>query len=225
MCAGDGQSGYRVQMVYTYLRGQANRFSQLTADFQRSAEIVDSYFLHDSAGRQRVRWVCSGGKLSVRTLEVPGSGLADFANAQSRVENRSDRIYTAIADYVTGNSGIGYIAGDDRPTQDNVNNTGPNYSITYPGYWGWITAHELGHNMGAVQRSAPYSTAGWHCADDYARMCYDDRTEGSQPRVVNCPDAQAPIFDCRGDNYYALVPTGYLATHWNLRDSRFLTPL
>ncbi len=92
--------------------------------------------------------------------------------------------------------------------------------------WGLAEAHELGHNLGAVQQSAPNSTAGAHCTDGYDAMCYDDGSAGSGGyNEKACPDELLYFaLDCNGDDYYAPVPApgSYLASHWNIVDNDWL---
>lgn len=143
---------------------------------------------------------------------------------------------------------------DSRPGRDNLNDTGPAYALvdTAQTGWGytsmWQTAmHELAHALGAVQCSAPHSscpareTGKNHCWDETDVMCYDD--DGSYFRgpdgvrgtaddgalVTVCPDdsSEAAQFDCNKDDYFNPAPPegSYLATHWNLAYSDFVTPL
>jgi hypothetical protein len=118
---------------------------------------------------------------------------------------------------------------DDRPDPVvNANNVGPSYSYIAC-YTGDIVEHELGHNIGAVQSSAPHSSGYGHCYQENDDMC--DNDGGSY--FVNggvltypCPNAPYYWFDCKGDDYYNKFPAAgsYLATHWNTARSGFLTP-
>jgi hypothetical protein len=79
------------------------------------------------------------------------------------------------------------------------------------------------HMLGGVRDTAPHATGNGHCFDEYDRMCYEDG-----PGVdleYFCPNSSRDaLFDCNHDDYYTTRPpaTGYLATHWNTADSRFL---
>ncbi|MEO7804669.1 MAG: hypothetical protein ABIS18_10190, partial [Actinomycetota bacterium] len=70
--------------------------------------------------------------------------------------------------------GVGSYSQDDRPSQNNRNNQGGGYALTYEPCWmGRAPLHENGHNMGAVQPDAPYSTgSGAHCYEHRDVMCY-----------------------------------------------------
>jgi hypothetical protein len=88
--------------------------------------------------------------------------------------------------------------------------------------------HEMSHNMGAVQESAPHSSGYGHCWDGYDVMCY--YPDGPDPRHVmtyECPTIAGVMnqgYDCGSDDYFNVAPAAgsYLATHWNLYDNAFL---
>ena len=147
--------------------------------------------------------------------------------------DRPDRIYIVFMDklgdsYGSDFCGQGSLQRDDRPGPENWNNEGPAYSLI--ACWdGEVVLHELGHNMGAVQDSAPHASGGFHCFDANDSMCYDDGgsyfLQGGTLQVV-CVDARWWQFDCGSDDYYdPTEPTAtYLSTHWNVANSSFLTP-
>ena len=83
--------------------------------------------------------------------------------------------------------GIGEIYIDDKPatapglSTSNYNNGHPQVSGAFArtdnGCWGLsqpVEAHELTHNLGGVQRTAPHATTNFHCTDESDRMCYVD---------------------------------------------------
>lgn len=141
---------------------------------------------------------------------------------------------------------------DDRRTLSNLNNVGPAYAMVDSSEqeWSWSrlaqgALHELGHALGAVQCSAPHSScpAGevghHHCWDEYDLMCYPDGGSyyAGRDRVHGTADDRGPSircsetssldeqWDCGKNDYYNIAPvTGsYLATHWNLAISSFVT--
>jgi hypothetical protein len=84
--------------------------------------------------------------------------------------------------------------------------------------------HEISHNLGAVQRSAPHRSASWHCLDEKDILCYDDDGAGGFATYTGCSSATGQLFDCNQDDYFDPTPTAgsYLATHWNLFNSVFM---
>jgi hypothetical protein len=93
------------------------------------------------------------------------------------------------------------------------------------GWWPEGILHEMTHNMGGVQRSAPHSSTVGHCWDGWDVMCYADG--GPTPMSYPCASltgVMAKTYDCGGDDYFNPdPPTGnWLATHWNVYASAFL---
>jgi hypothetical protein len=84
--------------------------------------------------------------------------------------------------------------------------------------------HEISHNLGAVQRSAPHRSASWHCLDETDILCYDDDGAGGFATFSSCSSSTGQLFDCNHDDYFdpAPAPGSYLATHWNLFNSVFM---
>ncbi|MFL5839222.1 MAG: PKD domain-containing protein [Thermoleophilaceae bacterium] len=92
--------------------------------------------------------------------------------------------------------------------------------------------HELSHNLGAVQNSAPHSSGAGHCYDEQDIMCYADAgpyfTGGGplQPQAgcSGTPYAFDEQYDCNQDDYFNPSPGAntYLAQNWNSFDSVYL---
>lgn len=84
--------------------------------------------------------------------------------------------------------------------------------------------HEISHNLGAVQRSAPHRSASWHCLDETDILCYDDDGSGGFATYSSCSSTTGQLFDCNKDDYFNPSPGAgsYLATHWNLFNSVFM---
>lgn len=133
---------------------------------------------------------------------------------------------------------------DDRLSEDNVYNTGPDFAFLYKvddaiiqQYFETsyemlapiLILHEYAHTMGAVQASAPHSTQKEslskqkHCTDSQTIgrggtdiMC---KSDGEGEIFGNaCPGMYPFHFDCNNDDYFNPKPKpgSYLATHWNL---------
>ncbi len=234
-CFGDGSDGMRVQVLYARAADVPDRFAAYAASFEAWTARVEHTVAASAAA--------TGGVRHVRFLTDPACNLAigrvvlttsgdDTFNATVRDlwaqgYNRTDRRYLV---YVDANvyCGLGSMLGDDRPGAVNVNNGGAvagTIARVDNGCWGLAhstEAHELMHILGGVQPSAPHATIGYHCTDEFDRMCGDDGT-GTPLRYV-CPLAAEHLFDCNHDDYFSTnpVPGSWLATHWNVADSVFL---
>ena len=84
--------------------------------------------------------------------------------------------------------------------------------------------HEISHNLGAVQRSAPHRSASWHCLDETDILCYDDDGAGGFATYVGCTSTTGQLYDCNKDDYFNPAPAAgsYLSTHWNVFNSVFM---
>lgn len=232
-CDGDGTSGNRVQVLYVH--AGTDRFTQYLESFRTWSAGIDTIYNASAAqtgGERHVRFVTEavGGECRavVTKVAVSAGALGNFGSANRELAaqgfNRRDRKYVIFADSKVY-CGIGGFAGDDRKTAQNRSNFGPSYGRTDSGCWGASTAaHELGHNLGAVNNNAPNTSGGGHCVDEYDVMCYSD-----SPRFptmqVKCGDrANNARLDCNHDDYYSTNPPAgsYLATHYNTADNVFL---
>jgi hypothetical protein len=232
-CDGDGTSGNRVQALYVH--AATDRYTQYLESFRTWAAGIDAIYdasAEQTGGERHVRFVTEpvGGECRavVTSVAVSATALADFGATNRELGaqgfNRKDRKYVIFAD-TNVYCGIGSFAGDDRKTAANRSNYGPSYGRTDSGCWGASTAsHELGHNLGAVSNSAPNTSGGGHCVDEYDVMCYSDSPNYPQMQV-KCGDRNNNNrLDCNHDDYYSTAPAAgsYLATHFNAADNVFL---
>ena len=79
------------------------------------------------------------------------------------------------------------------------------------------------HNIGGVQLSAPHSSGGWHCTDEWDLECYSDSPFYPAMTYLCSDSSHNRLFDCNHDDYYRVGSVGgYLATHWNSANSQYL---
>jgi hypothetical protein len=224
-----GTDGPRVQAVYAVAADVADSYDALLPSLRQWAATADSVFATSAAetgGVRRIRYVTGADCVpTVVKVVLSPTGDDSFSNTVAELRaaglDRTDRKYMVWTDaYVY--CGIGNVRGDDRPGADNSNNYGPSYGRTDRGCWGGHTeAHELMHNLGGVQLSAPHSTGAWHCTDEYDRMCY---RENSAVMSYPCEQSHDALFDCGHDDYFHTAPEAgtYLSGHWNAASSVFL---
>ncbi|MFD8637375.1 RICIN domain-containing protein, partial [Streptomyces sp. NPDC059656] len=230
-CDGDGSTGNRVQVVYVHGPGR-DRYAQYAASFRKwaaDADLIYANSAQETGGVRHIRYVTAADCTpTVLNIELPDSALSEFSATNNALAgkglDRRDRKYMIFADTQVY-CGIGTFNGDERPGQNNQSNFGPSYGRTDSGCWGGHTAaHELGHNLGAVNNSAPNTSRGAHCTDEYDVMCYSDTPYYPQMRNVCTNQASENILDCNHDDYFHTSPKAgsYLATHWNIADNQFL---
>jgi hypothetical protein len=231
-CEGDGVSGKRTQVIYARASDRPDRYNSYLASFRQWAAEADAIYQNSAAetgGNRRIRFVHDANcNLSIPSIQLSPAGDDAFANLVNELQaagyNRSDRKYMIFID---SNALCGWATMDldEQPGAANLNNGGPDYAATYAGCWGGrIAAHELMHNLGGVQLSAPHTSGGGHCVDEYDLMCYSDEPN-FPPMQTICPDSgHDRIADCNHDDYFNTNPpaNSYLATHWNAANNEFL---
>jgi hypothetical protein len=236
---------YSQHVLYAYNQGAENKLSTVRPHIQSAIRRMNYVLDRDSVAsggpHADYRVLCDGaGAIVVQAFPVPppASGQqSSFANivsaAQAAGYTRGNVDYSIFYDASGGACGVGSLWFDDGLSAGNYNNNpgggvaggyavtyGPYTSPTIAGCWyGHTPMHENGHNQGATQQSAPYSTGtGAHCWDEIDVMCYspDGGNQHQEGTVVFCSDRE--YFDCRYDTYFdtAPEPGEWLATHWNL---------
>ena len=134
-------------------------------------------------------------------------------------------------DYTTG---VATRRTDDSPGAGNVSNRGGQFAFVlgdgspdfgYGSSSATTAEHELLHNLGAVQDTAPHSTHAGHCYDEVDVMCYPDGGSAWVSLPAACPTALDSLIDCGNDDYFdpdgSIVGTGGTPI-WNVYDSVFL---
>ncbi|GHC40724.1 RICIN domain-containing protein [Streptomyces cinnamoneus] len=230
-CDGDGTTGNRVQVVYAHAPGN-DRYAEYLGSFRKWAADADTIYFasaQETGGVRHIRFVTGADCTpSVLNVEVPNSALSEFSAMNSALAakgfDRRDRKYMIFADAKVY-CGIGTFNGDERPGPSNLSNFGPSYGRTDAGCWGGSTAaHELGHNLGAVNNSAPNTSRAAHCTDEWDVMCYSDAPYYPAMRNVCTERGHDERLDCNHDDYFHTSPQpgSYLATHWNVANNQFL---
>jgi hypothetical protein len=242
-CAGNGTSGKRVQVMYVRASNAPDNYAASRAAVAAGAIDADRVFRESSAetsGMRRIRFVhdayCN---LSILNVVLDPSALisGDLGPTSSALRalgyTSTDRKYLIFVDHAANraddvNCGIGGLhKWDDQPGAGNASNGGPGFARVGPNCWNVtnsVAAHELMHNLGAVQNSAPNWNGVGHCLDDRDRMCYDQGVAGFTFNPSVCLNHER-LFDCNHDDYFHTDPPAgnYLATHWNTADSQYLS--
>ncbi|HUR23389.1 MAG TPA: hypothetical protein VMZ73_05915 [Acidimicrobiales bacterium] len=231
-CYGDGVTGNRVQVVYAHAADVPDRYSELLASMRTWAASVDSVFADSAAetgGVRHVRWVTDAGcNLEVAQVALSNTGDDSYGDTVGGLQraglSRSDRKYLMLVD-ANVYCGISGFTSDDTAGSRNASNGGPEYSRVDSGCWGRVNpveAHEIMHSLGGVQYSAPHSSGGAHCTDEYDRMCYAETI--NMTLTYPCASSHERLFDCNHDDYFSTAPAAgsYLANHWNAADSVYL---
>ncbi|WP_433260541.1 ricin-type beta-trefoil lectin domain protein [Actinosynnema sp. CS-041913] len=235
ICDGDGVTGKRVQLMYVRGIGEPDRFPEMESNIQGWADRIDAAVLEGAqrtGGVRHVRFVHHAScRPVVLNVAIPASELDNAEKVVDALKalghNRTDRKYL-VFDEGTHDCGLAWNdPGDsDEPGEDNPLNSGPGWAVIDRGCADWGPGgHELLHSLGGVQSSAPHGTEFGHCWDDQDIMCYDDGGLPDHGLKIECPSAEENIVDCNNDDYFNTAPADgtYLADHWNVADSQFLT--
>ncbi|MEV6522318.1 RICIN domain-containing protein [Longispora sp. NPDC051575] len=228
VCEGDGVTGKRIEVLYVREASQPDRYAAVVPSLQAYAAGVDDAY-NDSAaqtgGSRHVRYVTTAGagcQLTVGNLVVPDGTYTSGAIRDRAIDAgyyNADRDYLMFSDNA-GTCGGTWGDNDDQPGPANAFNNGRHYSEIAVPCWGVnATAHELGHQLGAVLPGAPHYQGGGHCSQEWDLMCYGDT------QSFDCPQRDGDrLMDCGHDDYYSTNPTpgSWLATHWNVANSAFL---
>jgi hypothetical protein len=112
---------------------------------------------------------------------------------------------------------------DQSRNQSNLNNLAGKVAVVFPnGQGGFCSSntvrHEIGHNLGALQPTAPHAFDGAHCNDAYEdTMCYSNSPKATATGV------RGQFFDYRNDDYWD-PPGGQPLPWWTANLNHFLCP-
>jgi hypothetical protein len=232
VCIGDGQDGPRVQLVYIHANNAPNRITNLLPTFRRLASEMDT-ILDQSArktgGSMRIRFATNAScQVDIPSESMQANRMSSFGGVvnelKARGYNAPNRKYLLLADS-DAFCGIGSFQGGDAPNTT-VHDTSPGYArVDTPCWDAGTMLHELSHTLGAVQYSAPHTSNGAHCIDEWDVMCYSDYPDKPKMQIL-CEDGRQDFrLDCGNDDYFAAnpAPGSYLANHWNMARSIFFT--
>jgi hypothetical protein len=245
------------KVVYAYPADRPNHFEQWKDALQRDVSLIGRFMGAQSGGLKSPRFDmgtdCGPQYLDIQTVALPAGRAAyvdDFDALTAAVEPYvgspgGRRNVVVLADTLSSYSpgiwwGLGMRWADDRAGSGNLSNGGDEWAALWipdgepvpgtaaDGFWPEGMLHEMSHNMGAVQESAPHSSGYGHCWDGFDVMCY--YPDGPSPRHVmtyDCPAIPGVMnqgYDCGNDDYFNVAPAAgnYLATHWNLYDDVFM---
>jgi hypothetical protein len=250
----------QIKVVYAYASAEADNSVQWRDALQANVSRIEQYLTLQTGGRRALRFdmgtQCGPQYLDIQVVALPHTRayyLDDFYAVADDVRDavgHDSRNVFVLADNLTdgfnGVYGTGEVVPtDDRPDPGNVHNQGELTGIlwapagTAPDPTGWqptVMLHEITHNLGAVQWSAPHTTHPFgdptgtysHCWDGQDVMCYADGPAMAHAYVSTvCPLGNGPIpqtYDCGRDDYFNPDPPAgsYIATHWNVYDSAFM---
>jgi hypothetical protein len=250
----------QIKVVYAYAFGEADNSVQWRDALQANVSRIEQYLTLQTGGRRALRFdmgtQCGPQYVDIQVVELPHTHdyyLDDFYavadDARDAVGHDSRDVFVLADNLTAGFKGV-YGTGEVVPTDDradaaNVHNQGDMTGIlwtladTDPDPTGWqptVMLHEITHNLGAVQWSAPHTThppgeltgTYSHCWDGQDVMCYADGPAMVHAYVPTvCPLGNGPIpqtYDCGRDDYFNPDPPAgsYIATHWNVYDSAFM---
>lgn len=235
-CSGTGVDGNRVQVVYAVEQGKSDRYSSLLPSIRSwVADVDDTIALsaRKTGAEMRVRWVHKDCVPEIVHEVLPAGALrGGFQSMISELKARGytdkSRKYLVFADSADL-CGFAQMYRDTRKVNNYNDGRYPMFARVDSPCWayreGWhsVAAHEVMHNLGAVQPEAPHANPpGVHCTDERDTMCYED---GSGARMQSvCPPSHEQLFDCRDNDYFHTRPPAgsYLSQHWNTADSSFL---
>jgi hypothetical protein len=257
----------RFKVVYAHPADRPDRFAAWRDALQADVALVQRFLAAQSGGAKALRFDmgtrCGKQYVDLQVVHLRGSRASyvdDFNAIVDEVDSHlgasaAPRNVVILADTLNGGSydyGLGEnvlgASGDD-PGPGNVHNRGGFSSVLFTrdgrpapgagarGWWPEGMLHEMTHNLGGVQWSAPHSTepAGLqdprygHCWQGNDVMCYVEDGGASHPLRNDCPrigGAIPQVYDCGRDDYFNPAPAAgsYLATHWNVYDNAFLAP-
>jgi hypothetical protein len=250
-----------VKVVYAYPAGEADRSVVVADRLQANVSLLARFVAGQSGGRRTIRFDmgsdCGASYVDIQTVALPNprayyvvGGAPQFerliADVRPAVGSAAGpRNYLIYADGLRGENGVSgtgqFYYGAEGESPDGIYQ---NRGGLMAAVWGQASLpssayadpttmlHEITHNLGAVQGSAPHSTGlvggvpAGHCFDEQDVMCYRDGGPNNT-MTTTCPWRTGEVqetYDCGGDDYFSATPApgSWLADHWNVYNSDFL---
>ena len=227
----DTASGPQFHAIYMHPSGTASRFGTYAAMFQADARDASAR-LASTRGRA-LRWdTRADGYIDITVVKSSynakrlGSG-SQFSLVRNELVNKGfndpNKKYVVWLDAGSTACGQGELYQDTRrSTTDNYNQRRttaivyrpyPNDASTGGFCRGRTALHEMGHNMGALQKVAPNAFDGAHCDDSGEDvMCYTSATSA---------DTGDAVFDHNNDDYWDPT-TGAPLAWWTVNLSKYV---
>ena len=198
------------------LYGRAIRLDMGTSCGPRYVDISSVRLRHTTAQLESVVPIANGTYSTVLgDLEAAGFPTVGPGDAPSAFTG-SDNYLVWLDGPAPPGCGQGAFYSDTRRDPANANDAAGKVALVFRSGTGFCNSnaarHEMGHNMGAVQNSAPHSDGGGHCDDASGdTMCL---TTGA----VDGATFQSLYFDSHTDDYWGGL------SWWTVDLSRFLCP-
>ncbi|HEX6698648.1 MAG TPA: hypothetical protein VF080_17695 [Solirubrobacteraceae bacterium] len=248
----------QIKVVYAYAAGEQDRSAQWSDALQANVSNIEQYLAVQTGGTRALRFdmgtECGPQYVDIQTVALPRARTyyrddptnfnrlaTDVAAALGPLSGPRDVF--VLADKLTDDPvwGIAQVIDDDSAGPANYSNAGGLTAIMWTNpstqpdpsdpWQPTVMLHEITHNLGGVQQSAPNHTSNWHCTDGEDVMCYPDgspEAAGYDDTVcqlnVGATAAVPQTYDCGHDDYFnpAPAPGSYLDTHWNVYRSAFM---
>lgn len=232
-----------IHMIYLYPSDKPSRFSQYAAMFQADAKQASDH-LANLYGRGLRFDYRAAGQLDITVVRSSSNarrlgGGNQFSLVANELKNKGytnpNKKYAVWLDAGSNYCGQGTLYSDTRRSSANYNDVNRTTGVVYRPFdvnnadggfcRGRTLAHEVGHNMGALQKEAPNAFDGAHCNDDQEDvMCYEQNATFDSGNI--------PQFDYNNDDYWDVGATktanpgpGQKLPWWTLNLSKYVCPL
>ena len=235
------------KVVYVYPSDRPDRFAQWQDLIQTDVSLIDQFVSSQPGSSRAPRFdlgtACGPQFVDIETIPLPGvrAGYVQdsydvewYVKRHVNLNPGGKRNYVIIADTLASGAENGYgevyegSTDSDRPDLSNEHNLGGMTSILFTpdaaapapdpdGWWPEGVLHEMTHNLGAVQWSAPHSTQRRGYTDFTYSDCWDGRDVMCEQDGPDASHAYDPTV-CAGSG-------GHDAGRLRLQPGRLLQPV